>query len=84
MIALGTVALLQHRDVFERLGQTDDQSVIANMVEELMRYLTIVPARWIGWRSKIEDLTIGGQPIHAGDFLVMNLPAGNLDPDFRR
>src|SRR6476619_545584 len=52
MIALGTVALLQHRDVFERLGQTDDQSVIANMVEELMRYLTIVPARWIGWRSK--------------------------------
>jgi len=29
MIALGTVALLQHRDVFERLGQTDDQSVIA-------------------------------------------------------
>jgi hypothetical protein len=52
MIALGTVALLQHRDVFERLGQTDDQCVIANMVEELVRYLTIVPARWIGWRSK--------------------------------
>ena len=30
----------------------------------------------------IEDLNIGGQPIHAGDFLVMNLPAGNWDPDF--
>ena len=33
-------------------------------------------------RVAIEDLTIGGQPIHAGDFLVMNLPAGNWDPDF--
>src|SRR4029453_17998326 len=40
MIALGTVALLQHRDVFKRLGQTDHQAVIANAVEELMRYIT--------------------------------------------
>jgi cytochrome P450 len=60
MIALGTVALLQHRDVLERLGQTDDQSVIANMVEELMRYLTIVHSQVD--RVAIEDLTIGGQP----------------------
>ena len=42
MISLGTVALLEHPDVFERLGQTDDPAVIANIVEELMRYLTIV------------------------------------------
>jgi cytochrome P450 len=27
-------------------------------------------------RVAIEDLNIGGQPIHAGDFLVMNLPPG--------
>jgi cytochrome P450 len=37
MIALGTVALLQRRDVSQRLSQTDDQAVIANLVEELMR-----------------------------------------------
>jgi cytochrome P450 len=42
MLSLGTVALLQHPDVFERLGQTDDPSVVANVVEELMRYLSIV------------------------------------------
>ena len=42
MIALGTLALLQHPDDFARLGQTDDPVVIANIVEELMRYLTIV------------------------------------------
>jgi cytochrome P450 len=80
MIALGTVALLQHPDVFERLGHTEDQAVIANIVEELMRYLTIVHSQVD--RVALEDLTIGGQLIRAGDMLVMNLPAGNWDPDF--
>lgn len=80
MIALGTVALLQHRDVFERLRRTDDQSVVANIVEELMRYLTIVHSQVD--RVAIDDLTIAGQTIRAGDFLVMNLPARNWDPEF--
>jgi cytochrome P450 len=80
MIALGTVALLQHRDVFERLGQTDDPAVIANAVEELMRYLTIVHAQVD--RVATEDLTIGGQLIRAGDRVLMNLPAGNWDSEF--
>ncbi len=80
MIALGTVALLQHRDVYERLGQTDDQAVIANIVEELMRYLTIVHSQVD--RVATEDLTLGGQLIRSGDALLMNLPAGNWDPDF--
>ncbi len=80
MIGLGTVALLQHREVFERLGQTDDLAVIANIVEELMRYLTIVHSEVE--RVAKEDLTIGGQLIRAGDMLVMNLPAGNWDPEF--
>ena len=80
MIALGTVALLQHRDVFERLGRTDDPAVIANAIEELMRYLTIVHAQVD--RVAIEDLTIGGQLIRAGDKVLMNLPAGNWDSEF--
>jgi cytochrome P450 len=80
MIALGTVALLEHRDVFERLGHTEDQAVIANIVEELMRYLTIVHSEVE--RVAIEDLTIDGQLIRAGDMLVMNLPAGNWDNEF--
>ena len=80
MIALGTVALLQHRDVFERLGRTDDPGVIANAIEELMRYLTIVHAHVD--RVAIEDLTLGGQLIRAGDRVLMNLPAGNWDSEF--
>lgn len=80
MISLGTVALLQHPGVYARLGQTDDSAVIANIVEELMRYLSIVHSQVD--RVATEDLTLGGQPIRAGDWLVMNLPAGNWDPEF--
>ena len=80
MIALGTVALMEHRDMYERLGNTDDPSVVANIVEELMRYLAIVHSQVD--RVATEDLVIGGQQIQAGDWLVMNLPAGNWDPDF--
>jgi cytochrome P450 len=80
MIGLGTVALLEHRCIFERLGQTDDAAVIANAIEELMRYLSIVHAQVD--RIATEDLILGGQQIHTGDRLLMNLPAGNWDPEF--
>ncbi|HXY64901.1 MAG TPA: cytochrome P450 [Mycobacterium sp.] len=80
MISLGTVALLEHPDIFTRLGQTDDHAVIANIVEELMRYLTIVHGQVD--RVATEDLTLGGQLIRAGDKLLMNLPAGNWDSEF--
>jgi cytochrome P450 len=80
MIALGTVALLEHPEVFERLGQTDDRAVIANIVEELMRYLSIVHSQVD--RVATEDFTLGGQLFRAGDMVVMNLPAGNWDAEF--
>jgi cytochrome P450 len=80
MISLGTVALLEHPDVFEQLGQTDDAGVIVSAVEELMRYLSIVHAQVD--RIATEDLVLGGQQVRAGDRLLMNLPAGNWDGEF--
>jgi cytochrome P450 len=80
MIALGTVALLEHRDVYERLGKTEDLAEVANLVEELMRYLSIVHSQVD--RVATEDMTFAGESIKAGDFLLMNLPAGNWDPEF--
>ena len=80
MISLGTVALLQHPEVFERLGRSEDPAVIANIVEELMRYLSIVHSQVD--RVATEDLMIGGQLIRAGEFVMMNLPAGNWDAEF--
>ena len=80
MISLGTVALLQHPDALGRLRQADDPAVVANIVEELMRYLTIVHTQVD--RVAVEDLTINGQLIRAGDRVLMNLPAGNWDAGF--
>ncbi len=80
MISLGTVALLENPETFALLGQTDDAAVIAHAVEELMRYLSIVHAQVD--RIALEDLTIGGQLIHAGERVLMNLPAGNWDAEF--
>jgi cytochrome P450 len=77
MISLGTVALLEHPEQFERLRKADDPVLIANLVEELMRYLTIVQSTVDC--VALEDLTIGGQLIRAGDHVLMNLPAGNWD-----
>lgn len=80
MVSLGTLALLQHPDIYARLGQTDDRGVIANVVEELMRYLSIVHSQVD--RVATEDVMVGGQLVRAGEFLVMNLPAGNWDAAF--
>ncbi len=80
MISLGTVALLENPRVFERLGQSDDPAFVANVVEELMRYLSIVHAQVD--RVATEDFVLGGQAIRAGDMVVMNLPAGNWDTEF--
>ena len=82
MISLGTVALLQHPDVFERLGQTDDHAVVANIVEELMRYLTIVHSQVD--RVATEDLTIGGQLIRAGEPVADEPARGKLGQRIRR
>ena len=80
MIALGTLALLQHPNAPTRLRQTDDPGLIANIVEELLRYLTIVHS--LVDRVALEDLTIGGQLVRVGDGVLMNLPAGNWDPQY--
>jgi cytochrome P450 len=80
MISLGTVALLQHPDHLARLHETDDPALVANTVEELMRYLTIVHSQVD--RVAVEDIVINGQLIRAGEHVLMNLPAGNWDPAF--
>jgi cytochrome P450 len=80
MIALGTVALLENPETLARIRDTDDPDVIANAVEELLRYLTIVHS--LVARVAAEDVEIGGQLVKAGEGLIMNLPAGNWDPGF--
>ncbi|MFI0779642.1 cytochrome P450 [Streptomyces sp. NPDC021212] len=79
MIALGTVALLEHPDQLAVLRETDDPKVVAGAVEELLRYLTIVH----NGRSRValEDIEIGGETIRAGDGIIVYTGTGNRDAE---
>ncbi|MFD4621003.1 cytochrome P450 [Streptomyces sp. NPDC058475] len=78
MIALGTLALLQHPDQLAQLRESDDPKLIASAVEELLRYLTIVHSG--RRRVALEDIEIGGQTIRAGDGVILANDIGDRDP----
>jgi cytochrome P450 len=77
MIALGTLALLEHPDQLAALRDADDPKLVAGAVEELLRYLTIVHSGLR--RVALADIEIGDQTIRAGEGVVMAIDAGNRD-----
>lgn len=79
MIALGTLALLEHPDQLAALRDADDPALIAGAVEELLRYLTITHSG--RRRIALQDIEIDGQTIHAGDGIVLAGDAANRDED---
>jgi cytochrome P450 len=78
MIGLGTLALLENPDQLAIVRDTDDPKVIAEAVEELLRYLTIIH----GGQRRIakEDIEIGGVTIRAGEGIIIELASANRDP----
>ncbi|MER6015267.1 cytochrome P450 [Streptomyces bluensis] len=79
MIALGTVALLEHPDQLALLRDADDPKVIAAAVEELLRYLNVTH----GGRRRValEDIEIAGEVIRAGEGIVLPNEIANRDPE---
>ncbi|MBC6456556.1 cytochrome P450 [Actinomadura sp. HBU206391] len=77
MIALGTLALLEHPDQLAGLRETDDPELIAGAVEELLRYLSIVHSG--RRRVALEDIEIGGRVIRAGDGVIVANEVANRD-----
>jgi hypothetical protein len=77
MIALGTVALLQHPDQLAVLRDAEDPTVVAGAVEELLRYLTIAHSG--RRRVALEDIELDGHVIRAGDGVILANDAGNRD-----
>lgn len=75
MISHGVLALLEHPGEFERLR--DDPSLSARAAEELVRYLGVGAGLL---REVAEDTEIAGQPVKAGDYVVLAVQSANRDP----
>lgn len=74
-LALGMEALLLHPDQRQRL--VDEPSLIANAVEEINRWTSVVLYQR---RTATRDTEIGGRKIREGDAVVCWQAAGNRDP----
>jgi cytochrome P450 len=79
MIALGTLALLEHPGQLAALRDVDDPELVRDAVEELLRYLTI--AHLGRRRVALADIEISGQRIRAGEGIILPNDVGNRDPD---
>jgi cytochrome P450 len=79
MIALGTLALLQHPDQLALLRDSDDPAFVANAVEELLRYLNITHNG--RRRVALADIEFAGTTIKAGDGVIFASDVGNRDPE---
>lgn len=75
LIGNGTIALLRHPDQLGRLR--DDPSLADSAVTEFLRYDGTVQ---MTSRVAKEDCAIAGQPIKAGESVMMVLGAANHDP----
>ncbi|MBM7440601.1 cytochrome P450 [Streptomyces sp. HB132] len=78
MIALGTLALLEHPDQLALLRGTEDPKAVSGAVEELLRYLNITHSG--RRRVALEDIEIAGEVIRAGEGIIVPNDIGNRDP----
>ena len=79
MIGLGVLALLENPDQIAVMRDSTDQAVIANAVEELLRYLSIVQTGQR--RIALEDIEIAGEVIRAGEGIIIDLAPANWDAE---
>src|SRR5437763_4102683 len=72
----GLHALSRHPGEYQKLR--DNPALIEKLVPEIIRYVTpVIHMR----RTATQDVELGGQPIRAGDKVVMWYVSGNRDPD---
>jgi cytochrome P450 len=76
VLGLGTLALLRAPDQLALVRDRPD--AVAPAIEELLRFLSVVHSGIP--RTVRHDTTVGGEPVSAGDLLVLSLPAANRDP----
>lgn len=76
MLALGTVVLLQNRELWKALAE--DPDAVDPIVEELLRQLAVVQIAFP--RFAKEDVEVGGHLIKKGSVMLVHLPAASRDP----
>lgn len=78
MIALSTIVL--HRDPdYAKLVRSGDAKTIDRVVEELLRYLSVVQVAFP--RFAKQDFELFGTQLHAGDVVLVSLSSANRDPE---
>jgi cytochrome P450 len=75
-LALGTLAMAQHHDQYEKVRAQPD--LIGSAVEEMLRYSSPV---WWFRRTAAKPAELRGQEIAQGDKVVIWFAAANRDPD---
>ncbi|MCG3754868.1 cytochrome P450 [Amycolatopsis sp. Poz14] len=75
MLALGIFALLEHPDQLALLRA--EPELADNAVEELLRYLSIIP---FTVRTALEGVELAGEQVRAGESVTISVPAANHDP----
>ncbi|HUH67569.1 MAG TPA: cytochrome P450 [Mycobacterium sp.] len=78
MIGLGVLALLENPDQLAVIRDDEDPKIVANAVEELLRYLSIIQNGQR--RVALEDIAIAGEVIRAGEGIIIDLAPANWDP----
>lgn len=76
-IGVSIVALLENPEQAALLRDTDDEKAIANAVEELMRYVSIIQTGQR--RIAVEDIDVAGETIRAGEGIILDVAPANWD-----
>src|ERR1700754_426529 len=79
MIAMSTIALLDPPDQLDQIRSGEDQKLIANAIEELLRYNHVT--HYGRRRVALADVEIGGSLILEGDGVILPGNLGDRDPD---
>jgi cytochrome P450 len=77
MISLGTLALLENPTQLTILRDAEAPAIVANAIEELLRYLSIVNNGQR--RIALADIDLGGCVIRGGDGIIIDLAPANWD-----
>ncbi|ODU07076.1 MAG: hypothetical protein ABS81_02870 [Pseudonocardia sp. SCN 72-86] len=77
-LGMSILVLLQHPDILAEIRDTDDEALINNAVEELLRFLSIVHQG--RRRVAVRDVEVAGCPIRAGQPIIVAANTGDRDP----